>query len=469
MKTLRNFKKMLQFSHHAYSKLAMMLLLAMCFFTDTLAQSDILNRYVQEGLSNSQTLKQQQFSLQKAVYALEEAKAMFKPNVSFNTTISAAQGGRKIEIPVGDLVNPVYTTLNALTNSTKFPQISNTSEQLVPKDFYDLRFKTTMPILNAEIRYNQAIKKEQISVQQTEIQVYKRELVRDIKIAYFNYLKATEAVKVYENALKILQESERVNESLIKNGSANPTVLVRTRNEISKIDAEISNAKGNQLNASAYFNFLLNKDFNTKIEIDNLDTSVLNLNLEEGHREELDKIQAGININKQLVGLSQSYKKLKVGASLDLGSQGRFNQIANSDKNFFNPNAFVLLGVSFDLPVYSFGRNQLKVKQAEMDLAALDTQAQQVKNQLALQAETAQNSLNSAKKVFESKASQISTAERYYRDMLRRYKEGNLNFIELLDAQTQITTAQLQQSISLFDVWQKWVEVERAKASYELK
>ncbi len=104
-----------------------------------------------------------------------------------------------------------------------------------------------------------------------------------------------------------------------------------------------------------------------------------------------------------------------------------------------------------------------------MDLAALDTQAQQVKNQLALQAETAQNSLNSAKKVFESKASQISTAERYYRDMLRRYKEGNLNFIELLDAQTQITTAQLQQSISLFDVWQKWVEVERAKASYELK
>ena len=103
-----------------------------------------------------------------------------------------------------------------------------------------------------------------------------------------------------------------------------------------------------------------------------------------------------------------------------------------------------------------------------MELASLDAQLQQVRNQLALQAELAQNSLNAAKEVYESKASQVSTAERYYRDMFRRYKEGNLNFIELLDAQTQITTAQLQQSISLYDVWIKWVELERAKASFQL-
>jgi outer membrane protein TolC len=426
-----------------------------------------LNNYVQEGLKNSQTLKQQNFQLQKAVFALSEAKTLFKPNVNFNTTLSTAQGGRKIEIPIGDLVNPVYTTLNKLTSSNSFPQIQNTSEQLVPRDFYDVRVKTTMPLINAELKYNQAIKQDQITLQQAEIQVYKRELVRDIKLAYINYLKATEAIKVYENALKILRESERVNESLIKNGSANPTVLVRTRNEISKINAEFDNARGNQKNAAAYFNFLLNKDFTEKIILDSLGKDVKS-DLVEGHREELDKIQTGISINRQLLGINQSYKKFKIGASLDLGSQGRFAQIASADKNFFAPNAFVLLGVSFDLPVYSFGRNQLKIKQSEMEIASLDAQIRQVKNQLDLQAELAKNSLNSAKEIYESKASQVSTAERYYRDMFRRYKEGNLNFIELLDAQTQITTAQLQQSISLYDVWIKWVELERAKASFQL-
>lgn len=431
-------------------------------------QSDVLNNYVQEGLKNSQTLKQQNFQLQKAVFALSEAKTLFKPNINFNTTLSTAQGGRKIEIPIGDLVNPVYTTLNALTKTNSFPQIQNTSEQLVPKDFYDMRVKTTMPLLNAELKYNQAIKNEQISLQHTEIQVYKRELVKDIKLAYINYLKATEAIKIYENTLKLLRESERVNESLIRNGSANPTVLVRTRNEISKFDAEIDAARGNQKNAAAYFNFLLNRDFSEKITLDSLGKEGLKFDLADGHREELDKIKTGIEINRQILGLNQSYKKWKIGASLDVGSQGRFAQIASADKNFFSPNAFILLGVSFDLPVYSFGRNQLKIKQSEMEIASLDAQMQQVRNQLDLQAEMAKNSLTSAKEIYESKASQVSTAERYYRDMMRRYKEGNLNFIELLDAQTQITTAQLQQSISLFDVWTKWVELERAKASFQL-
>ena len=43
---------------------------------------------------------------------------------------------------------------------------------------------------------------------------------------------------------------------LIKNGSANPTVLVRTRNEIAKINGEFEAARGTQKNAAAYFNFL---------------------------------------------------------------------------------------------------------------------------------------------------------------------------------------------------------------------
>lgn len=433
------------------------------------AQSEILNNYVQEGLKNSQTLKQQTFQLQKAVVALAEAKALFKPNINFNTTLSTAQGGRKIEIPIGDLVNPIYTTLNKLTQSNSFPQIQNSSEQLVPKDFYDVRIKTTMPLINAELKYNQAIKQEQISLQKSENQIYKRELVKDIKTAYINYLKASETIKIYENTIKLLRESERVNESLIKNGSANPTVLIRTRNEIAKINGDFEATRGTQKNAAAYFNFLLNKDFSEKIEIDTLGRNSFNISLADGHREELDKIQKGIDINRQILGLNQSYKKFKIGASLDLGSQGRFAQISSADKNFFAPNTFVLLGVSFDLPIYSFGRNQLKIKQSELEISSLDAQMQQVKNQLDLQVEITKNSLNASREIYESKASQVSTAERYYRDMMRRYKEGNLNFIELLDAQTQITTAQLQQSISLYDVWTKWVELERAKASFELK
>lgn len=436
----------------------------------TMAQSEVLNQYVQEGLQNSQTLKQQRFQLQKAIWALDEAKSLFKPAVNFNTTVSSALGGRTIDIPVGDLVNPVYATLNRLTNSNAFPQISNVSEQLIPKDFYDMRFKTSMPLINAELKYNQSIKKELIGLQQSETNVYKRELVKDIKMAYFNYLKATEALSIYENALRLLRESERVNQALIQNGMANPTVSVRTKNEIASIESEVEAAKGTQKNAAAYFNFLLNREFTQEIKVDSsFKNVVIPTKIDLAHREEIDKLETNLSINKQILKLSQSYNQPKIGASLDLGSQGRFAQIASADKNFISPNAFFLVGVSIDLPVYSSGRNQLKVKQAEMDVATADTQLQQVKNQLDLQNTMAQNALTAAKEIHQSKANQISSAQRYYRDMMRRYKEGNLSFIELLDAQTQLTRTQLQQVIAQYDVWLKWVEVERSAAAFDLK
>ena len=104
-----------------------------------------------------------------------------------------------------------------------------------------------------------------------------------------------------------------------------------------------------------------------------------------------------------------------------------------------------------------------------MDVATADTQLQQVKNQLDLQNTMAQNALTAAKEIHQSKANQISSAQRYYRDMMRRYKEGNLSFIELLDAQTQLTRTQLQQVIAQYDVWLKWVELERSAAAFDLK
>ena len=429
------------------------------------AQEVILNEYIREGIQKNQTLKQQGFQLQKALFALDEAKTLYSPTVNLNTTYSTAAGGRSISFPLGDIVNPIYSTLNQLTKSQSFPagSIPNVNEQLVPKNYYDVRFKTTMPLVNAEIKYNKAIKQEMIGLQKTEIQVYKRELVKDIKTAYFNYLKASEAVKIYDNALKLLHESERVNQSLINNGSANPTVLVRTKNEITKIESEKLAAQATQQNAQAYFNYLTTRDFSENIEIDSTYSSNINWlpTLEQKNREELEKLQRGINLNRQIQGLNTAYKVPKIGIGLDLGSQGSITDIKSE-------NLFVLLGLSMDFPVYSANRNKLKIKQTEMELAALDTQLENVKRQLELQTQTTQNSYNASLNIYQSKQSQIESAQRYYRDIFRRYKEGQANFIELLDAQTQITTAELQKNLAHYDVWLKLVELERAKASFQL-
>lgn len=78
------------------------------------AQSSPLQTYIQEALENNIALQQKNLSYQRSLEALKEAKAMFIPKLSLEARYSMAQGGRTIEFPVGDLVNPAYENLNLI-------------------------------------------------------------------------------------------------------------------------------------------------------------------------------------------------------------------------------------------------------------------------------------------------------------------------------------------------------------------
>jgi len=90
--------------------------------TPTLAQQ-VLDTYIKEGLADNLVLQEKNASLEQSLLALKDAKSFFLPSLDFGATYTLAGGGRTISFPVGDLLNPVYSTLNKLTASTNFPQI----------------------------------------------------------------------------------------------------------------------------------------------------------------------------------------------------------------------------------------------------------------------------------------------------------------------------------------------------------
>ncbi|MEJ2538305.1 MAG: TolC family protein, partial [Calditrichia bacterium] len=94
------------------------------------AGESVLTQYVDEALQNNLALKQQQFSLEKSLAALKEARGLFLPSVGINARYSRAGGGREIEFPVGDLVNPIHQTLNQLLQQPVFP--GNLQNEVIP-------------------------------------------------------------------------------------------------------------------------------------------------------------------------------------------------------------------------------------------------------------------------------------------------------------------------------------------------
>ncbi len=251
-----------------------------------------LDHYIQIGLKSNEVIKQHNFDINKSMYALQEARSLFYPTVSLNANYTKADGGRTIDIPIGDMLNPVYSTLNQITNSNAFPSLQNQSVLINPDNFYDAKVHATMPLLNYEIIYNKRIKSQQTSLQKIELEIYQRELVKEIKTAYYKYLQSIEGINIYQDALALVKENQRVNQSLFKNDKINRTAVLRSDNEVIRIEANLETAKQVSNNAKTYFNFLINQKLDSEIEIDLDKESLPSALVQENtsSREELSKL-----------------------------------------------------------------------------------------------------------------------------------------------------------------------------------
>src|SRR5690349_5842888 len=194
--------------------------IAWVLFAQPAAAQTTVEQYIKKGLEGNLALHQKSFDRQKAELDLKRAKTLFYPQAGLNSQYTLAMGGRTQDIPIGDLLNNVYSTLNQLTGQSKFPQVNNQSIQFLPNDFHDTRVEVVMPVVNTDLYYNRAIKKELINTQQADIDIYKRELVKNIKEAYYQYLQAGKAVDIYNNALALANENLRVSEKMVQNGTA---------------------------------------------------------------------------------------------------------------------------------------------------------------------------------------------------------------------------------------------------------
>ena len=424
-----------------------------------------LDEYIREGLSSNQSIKQQTFILDKNVYALKEAKSMFLPDVSFVTTYTKADGGRTIDFPTGDLLNGAYATLNQLTGTNSFPQLKNQRILLNPDNFYDAKFRTSLPILNAELIYNKRIKLQQVDMQKAEVLLYKRELVKEIKTAYYNYVKAINATEIYQSSLRLVEEGQRINTALFNNSKVNRTAVIRSTNEVSKINASLIAATKTAESARYYFNFLLNRSSADTILLDDITALPEQGDLPADNvsgREELAKLRIAKDINKNLNGLAKSYLIPKIGTYLDLGSQAFNWQFDNHSRYYF-------WGVSLEWNLFSSGKNSYKIKQTNADRQSIAAQTDYVEQQLTTELKVRQNEMQSAVAEYQAAQSQLKTAQTYYDDVLKLYKEGMAIYIELLDAQNQLINARLNANIALFDTWIAYAAVERANASFTIQ
>lgn len=414
-------------------------------------QQNALDEYIRQALEKHGLIKEQDALISQKKASLNLASRQSGPELTLSTSYTLAAGGRDISFPLGDLLNPVSNALNDLTRTQDFPQYENQNILFLPNNFYDLRTRVTQPILRPEIKTNRLIKQEQIQLQELEKEMVERNIIRDVKKAYYQYIQSGEMIAILRQALTVLEEGERVTQSMIRNGIALPSAILRIQAEQSKLASQAFAAENQRISARAYFNYLTGRPEPDSIQ----SISFMVLPDPEAftdtiRTEEINSLDKGLAIQRLALDLENKFHSPKLGAQVDLGSQN-FN---------FRWGGYLLAGLQLDIPLYDNKKNKYRKEEIRAGIQATSEKKDWAVKSLRLQLQQAKRQMASAIDQYHSYVPVLNMSQRYYWEILRRYKEGQATPAELVEAQAQITSAQLQQNISLYESWIRAAEIE---------
>jgi outer membrane protein len=425
---------------------------------------DVLEEYVRMGLANNLALQQKNSEYEKSIEVLKEARALFYPDISFNARYTGAKGGRVVTFPSGALLNPVYETLNQILNKIIFSNVDNIQIRFLRPTEQETKIRFIQPLFNTDIYYNAKIRKEMTGYEEADMEQYKRELVAEIKKAYYNLSMSDGILSMFHETRNLLTENVRVNQKLVENEKVTKDILYRSQAELSKFEQELQEAEKDRIVACAYFNFLLNRPLDDSVIIKqplsfpkiadmagDFTMSALT------NREEIKKLEQYSNITGLSLKMNKAGKLPDMFVVVDYGYQGE-TYAFNMDQEYAEASAILRWNL------FKGFENRAKIRQAQIDRKIAESKLEEAKKQIELQVLNTMNELKASEKGIVAAESTLSNAREGFRLVDKRYDQGQASLLEYLDARTTLTQSEENLIISRFRYLSCFAEFEKVTA-----
>jgi outer membrane protein TolC len=325
---------------------------------------------------------------------------MFLPQVSLNADYTLAGGGRAIQFPIGDLLNPIYDRLNQLGGSSDFPSnLPNEEVQFLPNNFHDTKLRVVQPLINPDLYHNLNAKRSELAMQEAGRDAFKNQLIEEIRVAYFNYLQTEEVVNIFDNTEEVLKEVLRVNQKLVENQKATKDVVYRSEFELSQLSQQQAQALRDREAARNYFNFLLNRELTEVVVVDEnlkesafedpLPTDLNELALQ--NRKELRQLTHALSANHEAIQLYRHTRLPRLSALLDAGYQGYGYQF-NGEQDYW------MGAVSMQWDLFKGFQNDAKVQQLTVQEDIIQKNYTELERQIQLEVADNHNQLDAAQR-----------------------------------------------------------------------
>jgi outer membrane protein TolC len=458
-------------------------IVAACAATTGWAQEvpleDGLQQLVDEALEANLGLRASGLSVQQRLAALEQARARYLPVIDFAARYSLADGGRTIDLPVGDLVNPIYETLEQLLaaqgNPTQFPRVRNESIALLRSEEQETKFALTQPLYEPRLGPAVDANRAQVARAEADLAALRSQVIRDVKQAYYRWLAAQQAVVVFDATLDAARANLAANESLYRNGRVTRDLVFRAEADVLEIEQERLAAASRVRIAASYVNLLRNASLDRPLPgatideptIDRFRAQLLRVlsgrQLELGRlqdvageqRQELKSLDSAIQVGEAQKELARAAFKPTLALGAEAGIQG-------TEYGFDDEDRYVLAALVLRWNAFRGGADRAALDEARALTEQLRVTRELAGQQVRLEVQQALERFEVAEATLGTAAKRAQAAAGAFEIASRKRDLGQINQAEFIDARRANTDAQLNVTLVRAEYLARLAELEYA-------
>lgn len=412
---------------------------------------DPLRGYLEIARTSNLALMREAIDVEAARERLSEARSLRMPRLEAYGRYTVSSGGRTLDIPVGDLLNPVYATLNELLvgqgSAPRFGTVENQSIEFLRSHEQETAVRVVQPVWRPEIARGIDARTSELASREAQLAAFERELDLEVRTAYYRWVAADAAVRILEGAQGLVDENARVQRSLFRNDRVTEDAPLRAEAEVALVkEQRIQAAKQRDVGRS-YVNFLLNRPLDTPLEPMPAEALAAYEAALVDWTEGADRSGADREERKALghAVAAAEWGRLALRAQLfptvafaaDLGSEGTGYQA--DERGSFARASLIASWIFFD-----GGERKSRVRQAELVRTRLQTSLDETSSRIDLEIREARDEAAAASAAVEAARSRFVAASRAWEIADRRQHEGILNFLGVLDARQELTEAELR-------------------------
>lgn len=397
------------------------------------AQNKItLDEAIEIALSESNTIKIAEMTIEKTGYAQKGAYSALYPNISASGSYQRT-------------LKKQVMSMEFMGEEQSFPVGTNNN--------VSAGLSAAMPLVNAQLWQSLKLSALDVELAIEQARSSRISMVSQVKQAFYAVLLAKEAYNVYKEVYDNAQKNFEDVEKKYNVGKASEFEYLRAKVNANNAEPEVYSAENAVVLAIWQLKAIMGVDLATEIDVIGALSDYANemtVSLASSETVSFENNTNLLQLQLQDEMLSRTIKMTKYQYIPTLSASFSYNYMAMGNTFDMNWNPYSVVALSLNIPIFDGFAKHNNIRQYQKTQDILRLNIEDVERNLNIALENYRDKMNTSVKRYTAAETTLEMAQKSYNISEKMYELGKATLVELNDAQLALTQAQLTMSQAIY-------------------